>query len=160
MKLFYVLLSLLLFACSADETENKIKSETGRLENYFPNFPEVQFQNIQLGDSMNYIRGILETEEYCAKIARPNHFKSLDSEVEIILPESDVLNNFKVFFYHEDDIEQKEQFLSFFSENSEEESTSNEFSYFTFKTQKAHFSITLFEQEDFLRLNFELKTTR
>ena len=130
-----------------------------RIDSLFPHFPSQQFISIELGDELELFQEKLNTEGFKLKAEQSNHYINKELEAELVLPELGGSDQFKVFLFAEQDLEASEDIKDFFSKSAVAKNVSNDFSIFEFETQTKDFSITLFQQSDFLRLHFELKTT-
>lgn len=151
------LIILIAFACGSEpsHSEETIEGIEGK---YFPGFPGTHFQHVVLGSSLFVAKTTLEEKGYHPKDDQSNHYVNEQHETEVILPDSDLLYNFKVFFFAEEDINNVSEFKELFSTNAVEEHASEEFSIYKFNSISQEFSITLFQQADFIRLNYELKS--
>ena len=159
MRIFsYCLLGLVLIACSPSKEENEASELTG-VATFFPDFPKKQYKSLVLGDSIQKIEVLLAESGYEEQKNNQRHWKNESWQTEVILPESDIMYEFKVFIYDEKLIGQGEEFKSFFEQRSSQASSGREFSVFYFTSSKASFNVTLFEQPKFIRLQYELKSS-
>ncbi|MEZ4922385.1 MAG: hypothetical protein R2780_04370 [Crocinitomicaceae bacterium] len=155
------LLAIILFltSCEFGEEKKAVPADgTSKVDRFFPRFPDQQFEFICLGDETSVIIEKLEKEGYELKPDHQNQFRNELKEIEVIIPETNAVNSFRVFLYNKYDITCYEEFVTFFSSRSKTKNLSNEFSVFEFETEEMEFTITIFQQPDFIRLNYELKT--
>lgn len=145
------------FACTSTPTVEE-SAEQNEIDIFFPDFPECQYKTLALGDSVQVLIEHLRKEGYLEFNHQRGHWKNEKSETEVILPDAPVAYEFKVFFYSIRDINKSEKFKHFFEDRATESHFGNEFSVYKVSGSSKEFNVTLFEQPEFLRLNFELKS--
>jgi hypothetical protein len=154
----FIFLFVLFYGCHSAKEENPNSADDASgIMRHFPNFPENHFKEIRLGDETENTSVQLEKNGFKRIEDQPNHFQS--EEMEIILNEGPKLNAFRLFLFNSKDIEEQQEMIDFFSKEAKSKSISKEFSAFEFETADQVFSITIFIQPDFIRLNYELKTS-
>lgn len=156
--LILALIPFLIFSCAGNDhsdSENEIETIGDK---YFPQFPSKQFHDVIFGRSFTEAESALKDHGYSSKDEQPNHFVNDNLQTEVILCENDLLQEFKVFFFNQEDLKSADEFRALFSKHANEEFPSPEFCVYNFNYLSKAFSVTLFEQPDFIRLNFELKS--
>ena len=152
-------LVVILFTSCIDTSDEPAEPADGsnKVDRFFPRFPDQQFEFICLGDETKKVIEDLNKNGYELKADQQNQFRNDARQIEIILPQADIVYSFRVFLFKKYDISCYEQFLIFFTRWAKSKSISDEFSVFDFETEEQDFSITIFHQPDFIRLNYELK---
>jgi hypothetical protein len=157
-RLFVLLFAL--SSCMGDHIEDAAPADKStEVYRYFPYFPDQHFDVIKLGETTAEVESKLRNNGYKAKLNQPGQFKNEAKQIEVILPEAPTIQSFRVFLYRENDIADYDDFVDYFSKSSATKSISNEFSVFDFETLEQDFTISIFKQPDFLRLNYELNTS-
>ena len=157
-KLIVFLAPLFFVACSGDSSDESVEKDT-IANQYFKGFPGMHFQEtIILSSTYTVVGKRLGEQGYEQKEEQTLHFVNNELQTEVILGEDDLIWDFKVFFFSEKDLERAIEFRDFFSKNAAEEFPSNDFCVYTFEYFAQVFSVTLFEQPDFIRLHYELKS--
>jgi hypothetical protein len=154
------LLVLLIFAisCQTDET----LSETGNDETVkeapflnFAQFPERQFKSIQLNqcraETMAIISALPLREIYSAEAL---HFILPSDSTELIIPDTPILTEFKVFLKSQMYLQNTTHFYEFLGDKAEKTKTNDTFSIFYFEHLNIPFKVTYFGQNEVIRLHF------
>ncbi|MDG1915733.1 MAG: hypothetical protein P8I55_14225 [Crocinitomix sp.] len=121
----------------------------------FLNFPDKQFKNIYLGVTSD----ILENEiakmpvEVIAE-EEDNYFYFPADSTELIVPNTIVLNEFKVFLRSRNYLDNYSEFDRFLGESATEEVLDDNFTVYYYETAKADFKLTLFNQTTSIRIHF------
>lgn len=146
------ILSLVSCGDSRNEAEENTKPEILKPFNGFPN---QQFERIELGGEVNETAKRLEESGYDKKSDK--RFLNKEEQLEVILPVNEGnLLTFKVFMSDPSDIMEVKQLKTFFRDYAVEYSESEGFNYYLFDTKKKRFKSTLFIQDSYLRLTFDL----
>ena len=156
--LIFCFLGLLMIACSSGSVEEREDELTG-IAVFFPKFPEKHYKSLTLGDSIQKIEYHLGDEGYEEQVDNPFHYKNNNWQTEVILPDTDIIFEFKVFIYNEKYLTKANEFEEFFEQRAIESSFGEAFSVFSFVSKKRDFQVTLFEQPEFIRLHYELKSS-
>ena len=156
--LLVILIGISIVGCSAKpEPASEEITDPNSIKRFFKDFPEKQFLDVTLGEELAAnIEGIV-AYNYQKSPDQPNHFVNNQTNIEVVFADADITNAFKVFFYNDNEIGQAQEFSDFFTDQAISTSQSAAFSVFEIETLENDFSVTLFEQQDFLRLSFELK---
>jgi spore coat protein CotF len=112
-----------------------------------------------MGQKTEFAVANLQNAAYVVKSDQPQHHLNEANNVEVVIPDSDVLMGFKVFLMDEKDIQQRSIISEFFDKHSVSSEKSETFSVYAFKSENLEFTTSLFAQKEFLRLNFELKSS-
>lgn len=145
-----------LASCGQQSSQEAEKEEKGMMA-YFTQFPNRPFLNLSFGETKAESIEKLKSNGFTEKPTFQNRFLANDS-TEVILSEADNLYGFKVFFFSTSLLAEQEELCHLFAENAIHFFQSDTFSIYEFGG-KNEFKITTFMQEDFIRLNVELKAT-
>lgn len=152
----FLFIFMCLFSCNQELNEQE--ETVSEVELLFPNFPDQPFLNINFESLTLDVFDVLKRQNYQEKQNQVNHYINEVDNIVVIIPESEKLGNFKIFFF-----DKNEQFLDdldhFFTKRAKKTSkkvTSQEFTYYEFDTYKHNFTATIFEMENALRINFNL----
>lgn len=156
-----LIILLLLFARCQNPTDDK--TVTSNIEvvqsnlSSFDLFPALQFEQIQLGKSMEETQIAITSMpvEVLAKNEVVHYYLPFDS-TEIVIPTTSTLNEFKVFLRSKKYLNRKVDLINLFKENAIENSSHSSFNVYLFETENMRFKVTCFEQESFIRLHYTL----
>ena len=123
----------------------------------FENFPAQQYYEIQLGQSFELAQKSLLGNQF--EILEENesvHFRRDSDSTEVILSSNPTISNFRIFLRSSSFLAKKDDFLMFFEENASKTDKNTSFSVLSFAMVDESFQLTIFEYEDYLRLEFEI----
>jgi len=160
-QILFLVLLLVLFSCgnSGSQSNNEIKPP-----DQFPafdNFPDSLFYGI------NFRQSIQETEQELIALdfelndsSGSKYFVCKKDSTEFILPDINKLSSFKIFVYSQTYLNHKEDLLNRFKTNSVSNNLSDEFSVFQYELDSVDFKLSVFAQEEYLRLSFEERLSK
>ena len=121
----------------------------------FNQFPEFQFEKIQLGNTIE------ETKKQMASMPvevlsenEVGHYYFPSDSTEVIIPNSAILTEFKVFLRSTTYLNSDNNFPEFLSQSAVETNTNSNFSVFHYNSNNLGFKLTCFVQDDYIRLHF------
>jgi hypothetical protein len=160
--IFCCIFSLVLFACSdnskADVQENNTSlAEENTVHPYpaFLNFPEKQFKSIYLGETCDQLENeIAKLPVEVIAEEEDNYFYFPADSTELIVPNTIVLNEFKVFLRSRNYLDNYSEFDRFLADLATDEAVDDTFTVYYYETAKADFKLTLFSQPNSIRIHF------
>ncbi|UKN00593.1 hypothetical protein K6119_12720 [Paracrocinitomix mangrovi] len=157
-RILTVLLLVITVGCGSESENTESQKQEGALV-HFNDFPEYQFDGIKLGDDLKSGQHFLADNGYEEKTNQVGHFWNDSLQIEVILSDEVRINQFKVFFFEEETVQNADVLKNFFTEKAKSSSLSEEYSVFEFESENSKFSLTLFSQNDILRIQFQLKSS-
>lgn len=156
-QLFFIFL-LALVACQSEHANEPSAEEEVGILRFFEKFPEIQFMEIRLGESTHGMSEHLTKKGFEKKEDVSVWLLNEKEGVEIIMPNEEKINSMKVFINNENDIQESKRLVDFLRQKATSSKVSADFSFFEFENSNQYFSLTLFEQPEFIRLSYQLKT--
>jgi len=163
-KIGQVLISvslLFLLSCGGSESQNNTELKVPDQFPAFDDFPDSLFYGINFGQS------IQETEQELIELgfdlndsAGAKYFIQKNDSTEFILPDKNKLSSFKIFVYSQTYIKHKKDLLDRFKTSSVGNNLSDEFSVFQYELDNVDFKLSVFAQEEYLRLSFEERLSK
>ena len=100
----FLFIFMCLFSCNQELNEQE--ETVSEVELLFPNFPDQPFLNINFESLTLDVFDVLKRQNYQEKQNQVNHYINEVDNIVVIIPESEKLGNFKIFFF-----DKNEQFL-------------------------------------------------
>lgn len=152
---------LFLISCGNSETKNGTETEAPNQFPAFDDFPDSLFYGINFGQSNQEAESQLIKQGFIlTDSSGSKYFLNQSDSTEFILPDKSKLSSFKVFLYSAHYLTNKQALMNRFDINASESSLSDEFSVFRYELDSVDFKLSVFAQEDYLRLNFEEKVSK
>lgn len=150
-----------LISCGNSESENSPETEAPDQFPAFDDFPDSLFYGVNFGQTVQETETELLSLNFELNDSSGSKYfvNKLDS-TEFILPDKSKLTSFKVFLYSSHYLKNKQTLLNRFEINASETSMSEEFSVFQFVLDSVDFKLSVFSQQDYLRLNFEERVSK
>lgn len=154
-QVFLVLLAAM--ACSCGNTNSIVIPEAVDDPLYvFNDFPDSLFLGLYFDQAIEDSRQNLEQ----------NHFELIDSSgswrylnnqdsSEIILPSTEHLHSFKLIMKSAETFKSIELMHALFNRNASSAERNADFSIYSYEQKASSFKLSVFEQQDLIRLNFE-----
>ena len=150
-----------LISCGNSETESGAETEAPDQFPAFDDFPDSLFYGVNFGQSNQETELELLTDGFeLTDSSGSKYFLNKTDSTEFILPDRNKLTSFKVFLYSTRYITNKQALMNRFDISASESSLSNEFSVFQYELDSVDFKLSVFAQEDYLRLNFEERVSK
>jgi len=152
-----VLLVLTAFISCSPSSEKEVAEESEELDQYFEKFPDCPFQNLEFNEPISHTHQKLIELGFQENQNQVGDWKSSDNEVVILIPESESLGNFKIYFFgqNEEFFEDLSQKLSKKALKTQKSPHSETHCEMRFETDKNKFNLSLFRFEDQVRLSFK-----
>ena len=115
--------------------------------------------DLQLEQSLEESKNYLDEKGFELTQEESLRFNHTQEEVEVIIQDGPMLYAMKVFIYNPTDIKESERLNQLFLDHALENSSNSEFSYYLFHGNDKEFSLTMFTQPDFIRLEYELESS-
>ena len=157
MKHTFFSLCLFLFftSCSSDESVNSNSDEESVEAQYFPNFPDSPFLSIEFGEPMKVVEAKLEKEGLREQDFQKGDWRTDDENVEVLIDETDLLGNFKLFFFNQND-SFLEDLEGFFNEKNKKVTKNDNFAIYNFNSLSEEFTVSVFQYDNVIRLEYKL----
>lgn len=152
-----LVLLLIQFGCGNSEESDIDQNETQHNYSNFPNFPISQFHTIKLGDELSKVENqlILIGGKEIA-IDETVYYLIESDSTEILIPNKDIVNHFKVFLRSNTYLKDETNFRATLAEKADRIMEDSTFTIFYFESNPSPFKLTYFVQPAFIRLNFTL----
>ena len=157
-NLIFISSLLFLFSCAGGDPNDAPKGDPGIMR-FFEKFPRSQFMDLQLGSPIEEAKGYLAENGFELTEEESLRYKHEQEEIEVIIPDGQNIYSMKVFIYNPTDIKEADKLDRLFLDNASENSSNPEFSYYLFHGNNNEYSLTMFTQPDFIRLEYELKSS-
>jgi hypothetical protein len=157
-RCFFCCLLLLLGGCGAALENEADAGNAGDPLVAFNDFPDSLFNSIYWDQPLAEAQSNLHAKgfELIDSSGAFNYYNPGDS-TQVIIPESRKIQSLKLLLYSKGYRSQKKRLLDGFTLFATSASQSPEFSVFDYDLGFVDFKLTVFMQEDFIRLNFELQ---
>jgi hypothetical protein len=161
-RVFIAPLVLVLLGCSGGSTEPSIMApEAEDPLQAFDNFPDSLFHGIYFGQPTLEARSLLESQHYqiLDSSGAWRYFNDADS-TELLIPLLPKINSLKIILSGADYLNNMAKLQALFESKSISADLSPEFDIYEFETAANKFKLSIFKQTDYIRLSFELRTSK
>ena len=150
-------LIIILTSCGNNEGAKLAPEENLYTYSNFTDFPNCQFNTIQLGDDLSETENkIIQIGGKEMAIEESLYYWIKADSTEIIIPNRTKLSTFKVFLKSAQYLNNEANFKEFLTKKATRITENDFFSVFYFETNLIPFKLTYFLQSTYIRLNFTL----
>jgi len=161
-RILVSLFALALLGCSEGHTEpSMITTEEEDPLHAFDDFPDSLFHGIYFGQTTAEARIWLENQHYqiLDSSGAWRYFNYADS-TEFLIPLLPKINSLKIILSGADYLTNMAKLQALFKSKSISADLSPEFDIYEFETAANKFKLSIFKQTDYVRLSFELRTSK
>lgn len=152
---FLICFISLLTSCTNSDEANNQEEITVALFPEFENFPQSLYYDLTFDFDEDQLNNFLNEQEFVlSSEAGSNYYFRINDSTELILPANKHLNSFKLVLKGQKYLSHFNELIEIFKSKSTESSLGKEFSIFTVIDKSGGFKLTVFCQENFIRLHF------
>jgi hypothetical protein len=147
----------IIMACACGDSDSTQVTEVGDDPLYmFNDFPDSLFLGLYFDQPIEESRKNLEQNnfELIDSSGSWRYWNQQDSN-EVILPEGESLHSFKLMMKSSEIIETMDLLHDLFKRNASSVQRSTDFTIYNYEQKTSTFKLSVFEQKDLIRLNFE-----
>ena len=143
-----------LHSCSSSSSNKESSEEQTDLSfTEFKHFPNKVFLEISMGIELEGVTETLLSKGYEKKYGDDSkYYYNINDSIEVVFPEYDNINEFRILLKSERFLSKREDFKSFLGENASKMSKNRELLIFEYRDIEHPIKLNYFEQEDYIRL--------
>ena len=147
----------MLLGCQGTDDPGTTQNELNAKFEAFENFPVFQYYDIQLGQDFKEADLIL-TKNGFEKIEEneSSHYWREKDSTEVILYSNTDISKFRIFLHSHQFLADKGGFYSFFEQKTTKIDKNGPFRVLSYSFENTSFQLSIYEHENYLRLNFEV----
>ena len=143
--------------CGDTKKQNNATSNLPHADKFpaFDQFPEQQFKTLELGLTNAETKQRLESMPLAlTEHHEVSYFTLLNDSSEIIVPDTPIIDELKVYLHSKIYLNEKKDFYAFLSSASNSIQTDQVFTVFYYNTASTPFKLTYLEENNTIRLHF------